>query len=315
MNRFLDAQSAFSFLTAQAYVINAQVYETVYPDFNYAMFAPVDSSAPEWAGGVTTFIADGVGRAEWFMGAAKDMPLADATREMVEKTFFMAAIGYEYNLEEVSKAAFMGMPIQPSKAMAARRAVDQFLYTVTLTGNTEKNLKGLFDYPGITAINAPADGTGSSTYWADKTPDLILRDINLALNPIYTGSLQAETADTLLLPYDAMLYLMQTRLGTAVTETIYDFIRRTNVYTLTTGQPLTILGARGLENVAASSKGRMVAYRRDPGVVKHHIPMPHRFLPVWQDGPLNFVVPGIFRTGGIEVLRPAAFRYLDLITS
>jgi hypothetical protein len=39
--------------------------------------------------------------------------------------------------------------------------------------------------------------------------------------------------------------------------------------------------------------------------------MPHRFLPVYQDGPTSFEIPGIFRTGGIEVLRPGAFRYLD----
>lgn len=42
--------------------------------------------------------------------------------------------------------------------------------------------------------------------------------------------------------------------------------------------------------------------------------MPHRFLPVYQDGPLNFTVPGIFRTGGVELLSTATMRYIDKIS-
>jgi hypothetical protein len=55
----------------------------------------------------------------------------------------------------------------------------------------------------------------------------------------------------------------------------------------------------------------MVAYRRNPQVLKLHVPMPHRFLPVYQDGPLNFVVPGVFRLGGLDIRRPKEVRYGD----
>ena len=54
-----------------------------------------------------------------------------------------------------------------------------------------------------------------------------------------------------------------------------------------------------------------VIYANRQDVVKLHLPMPHRFLPVYQDGPMSFQIPGIFRTGGVEVLRNGAFRYLD----
>jgi hypothetical protein len=54
-----------------------------------------------------------------------------------------------------------------------------------------------------------------------------------------------------------------------------------------------------------------VAYKRDPRVLKLHLPMRHRFLPVWQTGPITFDVPGIFRTGGTEIRRPGAVRYFD----
>jgi hypothetical protein len=35
-------------------------------------------------------------------------------------------------------------------------------------------------------------------------------------------------------------------------------------------------------------------YRGDPQIVKFHLPMPHRFLPVWQTAPIVYDVPGIF---------------------
>jgi hypothetical protein len=59
----------------------------------------------------------------------------------------------------------------------------------------------------------------------------------------------------------------------------------------------------------------MVVYKNDPNVCRLHLPMPHRFLPVWQNGPFNFQIPGIFRTGGVEITRPGAFRYLDGLTA
>jgi hypothetical protein len=65
---------------------------------------------------------------------------------------------------------------------------------------------------------------------------------------------------------------------------------------------------------ANGTTGRMVAYKYDGEYVKLHLPMPHRFLPVWQDGPLNYSVPGIFRTGGVELLTTVAMRYLDQIS-
>jgi hypothetical protein len=72
-----------------------------------------------------------------------------------------------------------------------------------------------------------------------------------------------------------------------------------------------IRGLRGLDTASASGGGRAIAYRCDPDVVKMHVPMTHRFLPVWQTGPIVFDVPGIFRLAGLEIRRPGAFRYAD----
>jgi hypothetical protein len=124
-----------------------------------------------------------------------------------------------------------------------------------------------------------------------------------------------EIADTVLLPVAAMNIAATKRIPNT-TASVMDFLRTNNVYTQTTGRPLTIRTLRGLETAGQNGSGRMIAYRRDPQVLKMHIPMTHRFLNVWQTGPLVFDVPGIFRLAGLEIRRPGAVRYMDgILTS
>lgn len=315
---FNDAQQAqFGFVVNQAYAINAQVYATKFADLDFGRLVYVDTSAPEWTPGIITFLSSTVGKAGWYSGGAKDVPKADVTMDKSQVQIHMAAVGYGYDSEEVGQAQLLGMALSPAKAEAARRAYTEFMWNVTLTGDATKNLLGLGNQSVVTTGNAPADGTGSVTTWFDtggnatKTPTQIIRDINSVLTGIFTGSMTVEMADTLLLPYSTISYLGATPMSATNSETILSFILRTNIYTQMTGQPLTIRGVLGLDTAGASSTRRMVAYANRQDVVKLHLPMPHRFLPVYQDGPMNFEVPGIFRTGGVEVLRTGAFRYLD----
>jgi hypothetical protein len=72
-----------------------------------------------------------------------------------------------------------------------------------------------------------------------------------------------------------------------------------------------IRGVRGLDEVGTSGTPRMISYRRSPEVLKLHIPMPHRFLPAYQAGPLRYEVPGVFRLGGLDVRLPLEVTYTD----
>jgi hypothetical protein len=117
-------------------------------------------------------------------------------------------------------------------------------------------------------------------------------------------------ADTILLPVQAMTIAATKRIPNTM-QSVLDYLTTKNVYTQITGRPLTIRAVRGLETAGQGGSGRMIAYRRDPQVLKAHIPMTHRFLPVWQTGPLIYDVPGIFRIAGLEIRRPKSVRYVD----
>jgi hypothetical protein len=203
-----------------------------------------------------------------------------------------------------------GSNLSVDRAGAARLAYEKFMDSLCMYGDADKGMDGLLDYTGVTATDAIADGTGTSPDWTDKDGDQILRDVNDTLTGAYTASLTVEICDTILLPVSCYTLIANKRLGD--TEmTVLRFLQMHNVYTAMTGQPLTIRAVRGLDVAGDGGNGRMVAYRRDPQVLKLHLPMPHKFLPVWQTGPIRFDVPGIFRTGGVEIRRPGAVRYLD----
>jgi len=317
MTMQLNDAAAFNFVVAQAATINPIVYETRFPELPWNELVFVDTSAPEWTPGIITFSSTTVGQARWYSGGAKDVAKADIAMDKVQQAVHMASIGYGYDLEEVGQAQLLNVGLTARKGLAAARAYNEFMWRISQTGDADKGLKGLVNQSGVSTATAPADGTGSVTTWFDaggvrtKTPAQILRDFNNVIVGIFTGSNTVEMADTVLLPFAVLAWLGATPMSDTNSETILSFIQRNNYYTQQTGRPLTIRGVLGLDTAGGSGTRRMVAYANRQDVVVLHLPMPHRFLPVYQDGPTSYEVPGIFRTGGIDVLRPAAFRYLD----
>ena len=305
-------QSAYNYVVSQNTVIESTVVRMQYPEVQYPDLVPVDSATGnEWVKSITYLSQDMMGRADWFHHTALDVPLAELSREKFERGIEMAAIGYRWTIEEVASAMNTpGLNLTADKATACRRAYEEFVDDIALRGSVPKQMQGLINSSLVTATTAPADGTGSSTTWASKTNDQVIRDINTALTGIATGTNWLYYADTVLLP-PGVLVGMAGRMFANQPITLLDWIKKYNVLTVQTGRPITLAGVRGLETAGAGGISRLVAYRRDPQVLKMWIPMRHKFLPVWQRGPLVFDVPGIFRIGGLEIRMPAAMRYLD----
>lgn len=304
MKMQFDAQAALGFVQSQTTHVEQQVNAVVYPDIQYPNLIPVDTSAHPFAQSVTYYSSDMVGKAGWINGNSDDIPKASTERTQFKTSVYTAAIGYGYGWEEINQAMMLGINLTADDAAAARRAYEEMVDNVALRGDTEKNFKGLINNSAVTAA---AVTTGN---WATATADQILADINGVLMGVGTDTLQTSMANTLLMSPERLQLLATKRLGDTI-MTVLEFLRKNNVYTLVSGQPLDIRGVRGLETAGAGGVQRMVAYRKAPEVLKLHIPMPHRFLPVWQSGPLTWEVPGVFRLGGLDIRRPKEVRYGD----
>jgi hypothetical protein len=311
LNIYDAPQQALGFLIEQTTYIEAEVYRIQYPEIIYPQICPIDTAANEWAKSVTYFSLDKVGQADWFDGMATDMRFADVNRQKYEQGVEMASIGYRYTLEELGQAMMVpGLNLTAERAESARFAYEQFMDRLVRFGSASKGFTGLFNNTNVPVTDAIGDGTGNSPLWADKTADQMIRDVNGALTNVYVGSNTVEMADTVLMSVANMQLLSNTRVPNTYGNAL-DYLAKYNTYTNITGNPLTIRGVLNLDTGGHGGSSRMVAYRKDPRVVKLHVPMVHRFLPVWQTGPITFDIPGIFRVGSVEVRRPLAFSYVD----
>lgn len=297
-------QANFGFVNSQTAYVEAGVYRMRYPEIRYPGLIPVDYSAPEWIKTVDYYSMDVAGKAEWIADRASDIPVVGTSLEKATTAVHMAGIGYDYGLEEVNQAIYLGMNLPGEKAAAARLVYERMVDRVAFLGDAEKNFQGLFNNTSVTAVSA---ATGS---WGTATADQILADFNQGITGIYSATNEQVMADTVLLPSLKLQLIAGKLLGPNQSETILTFLQRANVYTSETGRPLTIRGLRGLNTAGAGSTARMVSYRNSPEVLKMHIPMRHRFLPVQVVG-LTYKIPGIFRLGGLDIRLPKEVRYTD----
>lgn len=297
---FMDAQVGMAFLTPQMYRIETQVYQTRYPSFDYGSLAYVNTEGGLWSVGSVFYSGDIAGKAEFFNSGSFDMPFAGVSQTQFVQENRLAAIGYEWDIGELNRAAMVGRNLSSDKAMAASKVAEKFCYDIFISGNTEKNMTGLINNA---SVSAAASTNGS---WGAATADEILADINEVLTDVNTNTGEVHIADRLLLPTAKLTSIASTRVGDT-NETILAFVRRNNVYSAQSGQDLTIRALRDLNNVGGST--RMVAYDSSREVVQFHLPAPHQFLPAYQKSSTVYEVGGLLNIGGTEVRLPKAISY------
>lgn len=305
-----DAGAVAGYVSQARTYIEPGVNMMVYPEFNYAELVPIDMSAPEWVQVIEFWSGDMYGRAQWFNANNDDVPTAGQTRKKGMSTVHTAAIGYGWGYEELQGAMAAGRNLPAEDAFAARRAAENMINSICFTGDAEKNLGGVVNHPSITPR------TADNGDWATADVDAILADFNAALTISWKDTKYTSIADTILLPYDTITLLTTRRITSLNDSTIsagnlYDYLMKYNLYTITTGRPLTVRAVYGLDTAGVAGSNRMVAYRRSPDVLKLHMPMPHRFFPVFQSGPFRWDVPGLFRLGGVDIRRPLEVAYID----
>lgn len=307
-----DAQQQSAFLTPQLYRINTAVEMQRYPSYDYARLMPVNTDGDMWDIGSVFYSGDIAGKAEFLAGKAFDMPYADiAATQFVQQNYF-AGIGYEWSLQELQRAAKLGRNLGTDKATAARKVAESFIYSFAVRGNAEKNVTGLINNASVPTANVPADGTGATTTWATKTPEQILRDVNLALADPINATKETSIPNRLLIASSRLQYLAATPFGIdGGSNTILKFLRENNQYTAQTGQPLEIIGSRELETAGAGGTARMVAYEASRDVVQFHLPGPHEFLPAFQKSSMTWEVAGIMNVGAVEFRMPKGASYRD----
>jgi hypothetical protein len=306
-------QVGLAFLTPQLYRIESEVYQRKYPNFELTGLIEVNEDGDMWDVGTVFYSRDMAGRAEFLSGKGFDMPYAGQTSEQYNRGYHLAGIGYEWTVQEMQRAAKLGRALGSEKAQDATMVAKVFKRSVAMTGRTpgatgsEKGWTGLINDPNVPTANVAATGTGSSTLWSNKTPDLVSKDIWDAVNAVESQTGETHTATTVALPTAKLRYIEQTRM-TDGSGRIIDFIRGDNA---AGGRTINFVNVRELAGAGTSATDRMVAYDSSRQVAQFHLPGDHTFLAPRQASDMTYSVGGIMNVGGTEVRLPKAMTYRD----
>jgi hypothetical protein len=308
-----DAQVAFGFVIAQGRNLETGIYRRRYPSFDYAAHVPVVTERSEWAIGTQFRLMDHTGQAKFINGKANDMPFGKSTMELGAHDFAMIGAGWEWSDEEVAQAQLYAVNLRDDDALAAIEDVERLLYAIATTGAAEKSWTGLVNSASVQRADAAT--AGGSTFWADKDVDEMAADVNAGLEAVRANSNEVEWADTVRIPPAAFRIAATRRVGAGDgTLSVLEYIRQNNIYTAETGQALDLAPLRELASASNDGGGRLIAYRKDPQVLRFHLPMPRKVLQPYRASLMGYQQGVIARTGGTEIRLPSAMAYVDEIT-
>jgi len=245
-----------------------------------------------------------VGFAKIIADYATDFPRVDVYG--TENTVKVKDIGdsYGYSIQEIRRSQMSGKRLDQRRSDTARRAIEEKINQIALLGDSLSQLQGLINYTGITAYTVPADGTGSSKLWANKTVDQVVRDIAGVVSAIFNTTNGREAPDTLLLPISKYMYLATTRMGSVNDTTLLEYILKTNPFLKKIDWLVELSGA------GAGGTDRMLCYCNDDQHLTLEIPQPFEAFDPVQTG-MEFEIPCHAMTAGAIVYYPLSVAYGD----
>lgn len=299
----LDANESI-FFQRELEFVKSKSYDVQYPELKARSLIPVSFEAGPGAETITYEQYDQVGMAKIVSSYADDLPRADIKGKEFTSRVRSLADAYGYNIQEIRAAKMAGKPLEQRKSNAAKRAMMQKEDAIAALGDADYGLLGLINHPNISTTTLPADGTGASTLWANKTALLILRDLNKVANFIVENTKEVERPNTMLMPVEKYNYIKSTPVGDNADKTILKFFLENNEYIK------EVVPWNKLKGAGAGGLDRMIAYDKNPEKLTLEIPQDFEQLDVEQRG-LEFLVPCHSRCGGVIIYYPLSVVYAD----
>lgn len=162
---------------------------------------------------------------------------------------------------------------------------------------------GLLNQPSATLYTV-ANGFAGFTEWSTKTPDEVIADLTGIVAAQIASTFKVFTSDTMLLPISQYESIGGRSMGDGRSDTILSYFLRTNKHIKEIDSWMYLTGA------GAGSTDRMVAYKKDPRMVRHMISMEFTQLPPQLDG-MTYMVPCLAKTAGVVCPYPLSVSYGD----
>ena len=206
-----------AFFTRELEVVKTRTYDAKLKELKALLFIPINTTAGNGITQITFRRYTAVGFAKIIADYAGDFSRVDVYGEEDSVKVIPIGVSYGYNIKEIRESIRSGKNLDGRRAASARRAIDQKINEIALFSSAKEGTRGIVDYPGITEVTLPADGSGGSKSWKTKTVDQVLRDINIITDGIMVPTNGIEVPDTMLVPLEIYNFLANTRLGDNVT--------------------------------------------------------------------------------------------------
>lgn len=296
-SRFDDATNAF--FSRQLEYIKTKTYDIEYPPSKALTLLPMSTQADEGASTITYRSYDRVGRAQLIGDYADDLPRVDISGQEFTSDILEIGCSYGYSFQEIRAAQKNNFDLSAKQAVAARNAIDQLINKMAWFGDSShtKKINGMLNNPGVPVATVPSDGSGSSTKWADKTPDQILRDMNDMIATIHETTLGVENPNTVLLPIAQYSLIARTPRSSTSDTTILQYFKDNNPDITTVDRIPELKGA------GSGGTDVILMYDKNPDKLSLEIPMPFtQHTPIEKN--LGFTISCEARIGGVLMYYP-----------
>ena len=159
------------FFARQLEFVQAKIYEFEYPELKAYQYIPINYNIPAGAEYVTATGFQSVGRARVINSYADDLPEAGILGTQLTNPVVSIGASYRYSHQEIRAAQFANLALPTRLAEAARRANDQKVNDLAISGSNTDGVQmyGLTNNPNVPTVTVPADGTGGNTEWSFKS--------------------------------------------------------------------------------------------------------------------------------------------------
>lgn len=302
--RRLDASESPMFLRAAEHVM-AQTYDVQYPQYTALQYIPVSNEG----GAADTIVYrqfDEVSVAKIINNYATDFPRVDVKGKEFRQAVKDIGNSYGWNVQEIRRAIYEGLPLDAMRARVAREAHVRLWNKIAWMGDVQAGLQGILYHPNVTKAAAV---TGSWVIGSTAN-DLIMKDVNIAIQGPYLLTKGVETVDTCLLPLDKYSALATTPYSAQVPTFLLDILKAGNPGVLFA--PVLEMGALPVNprTGVATPTNVILTFRRDPSKVWFALPQDFEQIEPDKEG-MEYVVPCHSRTGGVITPYPLSIRVTD----
>ena len=257
-----------------------------------------------------TYASTGKSEDSLIFDAANDIPVMQADMsKSVARTFNFAEY-MSFSTLEKEKMRQVGMDPETFLNKGIRLHCDKTIDQNVYKGFTKVGSTGLINNAGISRISA-STGAASSTYWADKTADEILADINNLLYQVWEANDCSSDAlpNHILIPVYQFGQLVSRKVGDDGDKSILAYVLENNLTTQQGGQ-LIISPCKWCKQAGTSSTDRMVAYMNQEDRICFNLTQPLRRMET-EYAEMRIKIPYICQFSEVRFLYPTTVRYMD----